>query len=974
MMRKRCGALTCAGRNVVVWLLAGLTLPAIAVPPGTRLGPTPVGVIAADSVPADSERVQSATYVASTATGISNVGGDTCADAVPVTVAVGPPGSPLTTTVSGDTTSATGPECGGGLFTAWWVAFAIDRCSSVTIDFCGTDPYLSPNYISVWRECSPDGTSCSGILSANQSNRSTCPEGDENIWFYFDALPPGTYYYPVVADESILVNGRGPFTMHIASEECDGLCNACLGACCNPADYSCTENVLAEDCGAGQRWVPGGKCCELECGDPDATYDAVDVNLLSRVPVSAFSSSSSAANDVWGFISPLGHKYAVIGLTRGTGFVRITDPRNPVVVADIGDTNSTWSDMKYFDGFVYNVNEGGGGMQVIDVSGIDDGIVSLTGAVLGGLSTAHNVALNPESGFVYPVGSNLAAGGLVIYSLADPSAPQFAGAWNTRYIHDAEIVSYDACPTPGYFRDGQPCEVAFAFCGQDGLTILDVTDKSVIRTLSRLTYPTQAYCHQGWISEDRHYVFMDDELDELYGQVSNATTYVVDVSDLRLPSLAATYEHPGCWIDHNLHVRGDRLYQAHYTAGLRVTDIGTPTAPLETAHFDTHPGGNSQQFDGAWGVYASPDQRVVLISDMQQGLFVLCDEPERPIAGFTTDRNPVDFNVAVNLDGSWSAHCDPDKTIALYEWDLDYDGVTFDVDATGPTVNGLTITRDHLVALRVTDALGAQDIATLLLDFQTAVPPPLPGPDEIPTSRTVSFAAPAPAAAAGGTDYAVRLRLKRMYIDNNEDPENGCPSRTTQPDLSQFEGQVRWLGEPAEFSEDTTPTMPNFVASQTQCCPHYRRWDADALAAQFGPDADVSVIHAYGAELVPCSVYELQFTPAGCDDLNDEGCYSPPLEVRTGKLGDVWASFGGISEPNFADIGKVVEKYKGVPFDPGPPESGAPPKVRAMLRENVPPLETAVNFLDISIAVNGYKGLPYAPPGPVPGDCADPCP
>jgi choice-of-anchor B domain-containing protein len=974
-MRKRCRRLSYVRHGVAAMLFAGLGTAVWAVPPGARPGPAPVAVVGPDSVGFHHQRQQRAESSVRVTTAVGNIGGDTCADATPVSVAVGVPGAPLTTTLAGDTTGATGPECSPSLFMSWWVAFEIDRCALLTIDFCGTDPHLAPNYITLWRQCSPDGSSCSGDVTALDASRSLCPAGDGgNILFFFDALPPGTYYYPVIADENILVNGQGPFTMHITAEECDGLCLGCLGACCDPTDLSCTEGVPQDECGAGQQWTPGGTCCELECGEPGEVYDSLDANLLSRVPVSAFSSNSAAANDVWGFTSPLGHKYAVVGLTRGTGFVRVTDPRNPVVIGDIPDANSTWSDMKRYGDYVYNVNESSGGMQVIDVSGIDQDIVSLSGAVTGGLSRAHNVALNPDSGFVFPVGSNLAGGGLLAYSLTDPSAPLFAGSWGVRYIHDAQIVSYDACPTPGYFRNGQPCEVAFAFCGGSGLYILDVTDKSSMTTLATLLYPTRAYCHQGWVSEDRQYLFFDDELDELHGEVSNTTTYVVDISDLRAPTLVTSFQHSGCWIDHNLHVRGDRLYQAHYSAGLRVTDIGTPATPQEVAHFDTYPGGNPRDFVGAWGVYASPDQRVVLVSDMQSGLFVLCDEPELPIASFTADQNPVAPDTTVNLDGSWSTHCDPEQSIVLFEWDLDYDGGTFDVDATGPTVSGLALTHDVLVALRVTDGLGAEDLTTLPLEFQVDIAAPPPAPDGVLKSRTVSFGAPVSSVAGGGADLAVRLRLKRMYIDTDEDPVNGCPPRTTQPDLGQFEGEVRWLGEPAEFSEDSSPPDPNFLAAATQCCPHYRRWDPAALAAQFGPDADVSVVHAYGTELVPCSVYELQFTPAGCGDLEEEGCYSDPLEVRTGRMGDVWASYGGAGEPAFLDIGRVVDKYKGVPFDPGPPEAGAPPKVRAMLRDNVPPLGTKVNFIDIGLVVESYKHLPYGQPGPTPGACGAPCP
>ena len=41
-------------------------------------------------------------------------------------------------------------------------------------------------------------------------------------------------------------------------------------------------------------------------------------------------------NDIWGWVDPMnGDEYAVVGLSAGTSFVRITDPINPMVVGFI---------------------------------------------------------------------------------------------------------------------------------------------------------------------------------------------------------------------------------------------------------------------------------------------------------------------------------------------------------------------------------------------------------------------------------------------------------------------------------------------------------------------------------------------------------------------------------------------------------------------------------------------------------------
>lgn len=665
-------------------------------PPGGS-EPTPRIFTAADLQPSDGLR---ATYrvAGRSSMSVGFTGGDNCNEATVITVAVGPLGNPNTVTINGDLAPATGPEC-AGLSIRWWEAFEVEQCAKVTIGFCGTTPHLSPTFFSVVRSCALDGSTCGNFLGADYL--SVC--GDGNISISFDTLPPGTYYYPIIADESVLENPPGPYVMHITAEQCAGACcdaanhictedaleadcdgaeqtwhpgmqcleSGCVGACCDPASGTCTEDVLVADCaGAGQTPYPGihciesgcvgaccdtdtrictdrvapvncagpqqiwtgySRCCELECRDPAGPeYDASGVELMSRVPISSFPSASDPANDVWGYTSPSGREYAIIGLTEGTGFVDLSDPYRPIVIADIPDARSEWSDMAVYGEYAYNVNENRdeGELQIIDLTDIDNGTVTLVGSAVGGLRSAHNIYVNPDSGHAYPCGTNDHPG-FMAFDLSDPANPIPVGVWNDHYVHDLYVVNYDACPiAPPDPRAGQPCEIAFA-AAASAVYIVDVTTKSNMTTISTLTYPTVAYCHQCWLSEDRRYLFFNDELDELYGTVPSTRTYVADVQDLANPSLAHTYDHPGCWTDHNLIVQGDRVFNAHYAAGLRVLDAADPLNLAEVAYFDTHPGDNAQGFEGVWGVYVFPSG-IILASDRERGLFVLCIEGTCP--------------------------------------------------------------------------------------------------------------------------------------------------------------------------------------------------------------------------------------------------------------------------------------------------------------------------------------------------------
>lgn len=79
---------------------------------------------------------------------------------------------------------------------------------------------------------------------------------------------------------------------------------------------------------------------------------------------------------------------------------------------------------------------------------------------------------------------------------------------------------------------------------------------------------------------------------------------------------------------------------------------------------------------------------------------------------------------SIALDGTGSS--DPDEPAAglTYEWDLDYDGVAFNVDAAGaqPAVSFPDDFAARTIALRVTDAGGLSDIATTTLEVANVAP------------------------------------------------------------------------------------------------------------------------------------------------------------------------------------------------------------------------------------------------------------
>src|SRR5262249_20361281 len=96
-------------------------------------------------------------------------------------------------------------------------------------------------------------------------------------------------------------------------------------------------------------------------------------------------------------------------------------------------------------------------------------------------------------------------------------------------------------------------------------------------------------------------------------------------------------------------------------------------------------------------------------------------------------------------DGTGSS--DPDGSITAYEWDFNYDGSTFQVDATGATPLFAAGSADgpssRTVALRVTDNEGARSIGTATLSITNTAPTATlsnNGPVNEGSAVTVSFA------------------------------------------------------------------------------------------------------------------------------------------------------------------------------------------------------------------------------------------
>jgi len=324
-----------------------------------------------------------------------------------------------------------------------------------------------------------------------------------------------------------------------------------------------------------------------------------------------------------------------------SSFVDITDALNPRVVGILmltdGARPSSWRDMKTFDNHVYIVSDGAGqhGMQVFDLTRLrdhtsGDPVFFDEDAIYTDVASVHNIVINEDIGHAYAVGSSgggeTCGGGLHIIDINDPKNPVFAGCFSdpqtgrsgTGYTHDAQCTTYNGPDTDWEGR---------AIClgsNETALSIADVTDPANTIKISNATYPSPGYTHQGWLSDDHRWFFMNDELDELNGLVERTRTLVWDVSDLDDPQLVN--EHMGTQesSDHNLYVEGNLMFQSNYASGLRILDVSDPANPVEVAYFDTVPyGDNGAGFGGSWSNYPYFGDGTVLVTSGAEGMFIL---------------------------------------------------------------------------------------------------------------------------------------------------------------------------------------------------------------------------------------------------------------------------------------------------------------------------------------------------------------
>ena len=381
----------------------------------------------------------------------------------------------------------------------------------------------------------------------------------------------------------------------------------------------------------------GEKTIPFEYAGPSACVDGLSdifpcrgIELAGWIELPALGGGSGSDN--WGWRDPdSGRLFALMGRSNGVAFVEVTNPDQPVFMGNLprpaGVGNSVWADMKTYKNHAFIVADSviGHGMQVFDLSELVDPAlvppVTFTAVTrYTGFNSAHNIAINEETGFAYTVGGETCSGGLHIVDINEPTNPVAAGCFSgDGYVHDVQCVVYRG-PDSRY----QGKELCFAGSATT-VSVLDVSDKANVQVIASYGYPQRGFVHQGWLTPDQRYFLVNDETDETSHGLPGTRTLVFDFASLDQAPPPAEYYADGLSIDHNLYVVGQYVFQANYRRGLRVLRIDDATTAdlTEVAYFDTHPEADGLGFSGAWNVFPFFQNNLLLISDINRGLFVV---------------------------------------------------------------------------------------------------------------------------------------------------------------------------------------------------------------------------------------------------------------------------------------------------------------------------------------------------------------
>jgi len=317
---------------------------------------------------------------------------------------------------------------------------------------------------------------------------------------------------------------------------------------------------------------------------------------------------SEDLSDIWGWVDGAGTEYALVGVYDGFSVVDLSNVSSPTEVFFEAGVNSIWRDIKTWNNHAYVTTEGGDGLLIVDLSTLP-GNTNLNATYFTGIiypfETAHNLYID-ENGVAYIFGADYGVGGAIMLDLTqDPMAPVELGVYDEYYLHDGMVRG----------------DTMYGSHINDGFqSVIDVSNKSNAVMIANWATPNN-FTHNCWVSDDGNYIYTTDE--KQYAYIG-----AYDISDLgNVTEVDRWQSNPGAGtIPHNTHFLNEYIVTSYYADGLSIIDVSNPTNLVEVGNYDTSPnyaGNDAGGFHGAWGTYPWLPSGNILVSDIEEGLFII---------------------------------------------------------------------------------------------------------------------------------------------------------------------------------------------------------------------------------------------------------------------------------------------------------------------------------------------------------------
>lgn len=325
-------------------------------------------------------------------------------------------------------------------------------------------------------------------------------------------------------------------------------------------------------------------------------------------------------NDLTGWYDPIRKKeYAICGTTDSIYFFDVSNPSELklIQVKSGRSIQAKNRDFETFSHYVYCVSDqanGDGRLQIFDLQYLPDSVQEVYASSKLGKFT-HTIFIDSVLKRLYMCSNTLPVGfsAMDVLSLEKPEAPTLLfklavpikpnGGFLFNKVHEM------------YARN----DTCFLSAEYNGLYFFKLKDAQNQQILGSITsYPEQGYNHSSWLDKTGKYIMFTDEDRSL-------DIKIFDISNYTNPKFVSSFNSSDQAMSHNAYWLGDFAYVSSYHDGFVIYDIKNPYDPQKVAWYDTHPiepeiyGG----YKGCWGIYPYLPSKIILASDLTNGIYVL---------------------------------------------------------------------------------------------------------------------------------------------------------------------------------------------------------------------------------------------------------------------------------------------------------------------------------------------------------------